>query len=234
MRHVIAVWLALWCCTASALELVIATDEYPPYVSADPRQSFITELFDHIGKQMDVKFSFRFMPWKRGVAALDARSVWAVVPYVPTPERRQRYLLSDRLYARKAKFFYHDGGGHTWPAGYKDLSELSAFRIGGVAGYWYEGMFKAAGIRLDTAVNDLGNFRKLQVARFDLAIVDENVGNYLVRTQFAQQASQFHSLDSPFYISENVLMVNRSPANASLAGQLQSRAGDVAQERRLR
>lgn len=216
MRHVIAVWLALWCGAVSALELVVATDEYPPYISADPRQSFITELFERIGTEMGVTFRFRFMPWKRCVAALDTDQVWAVVPFVPTPERQQRYLLSEPLYARTARFFYHDNGGRDWRAGYRDLDALRGFRIGGVAGYWYEAMFKAAGIPLDTAVNDLGNFRKLQVTRFDLAIVDENVGNHIIRTHFPQQIAQFHSLDSPSYVSENVMMVKRQPANAAL------------------
>ncbi len=216
MRRLLAIWLGLWCVTASALELVIATDEYPPYISADPQQSFITELYGQIGKQMGVTFRFRFLPWKRCLAELDARQVWAVVPFVPTPERTRRYLLSSTLYTRKAKFFYHDNGGREWLPGYKDLSELSQFRIGGVAGYWYEGMFREAGIALDMAVNDLSNFRKLQANRFELAIVDENVGNYLARTHFAAQAERFHSLDSPYYLSENVMLVNRSADNLAL------------------
>ncbi|WP_166454895.1 substrate-binding periplasmic protein [Duganella aquatilis] len=218
MRHLIAAWLVMWCTTAWAatLELVVATNEYPPYVSANPRQSFMTELFELIGKDMDVRFTFRFMPWKRCVVALDAHEVWAVVPFVPTPERVERYLLSDTLYARRAKFFYYDHGSRNWPAGYKDLSELRRFRIGGVAGYWYESLFKDAGIELDMANNDQINFRKLQVARFDLVIVDENVGNYIAHTQFTQQAGSFHSLDTPYFRSENVMMANRDPANTEL------------------
>jgi polar amino acid transport system substrate-binding protein len=218
MRHLIAAWLAMWCMAgwAATNELVVATNEYPPYISANPRQSFISELFERIGKDMGVKFTFRFMPWKRCVALLDARDVWAVVPFVATPERVERYLLSDTLYARKAKFFYHDHGGRLWPESYKDLSELRQFKIGGVAGYWYESLFKQAGIPLDLAINDQINFRKLQAARFDLAIVDENVGNYIVRTEFTQHAASFHSLAAPYFRSENVMMVNRSPANAEL------------------
>lgn len=218
MRHLIATWLAMWCMTAWAapLELVIATNEYPPYISADPRQSFISELFERIGKDMGVKFTFRFMPWKRCLVLLDARDVWAAVPFVATPERLERYLLSDTLYARRAKFFYYDQPGRSWLAGYKDLAELRQFKIGGVAGYWYEDLFKAGGIALDLANNDPTNFRKLQVGRFDLAIADENVGNYIIRTEFAQQAAGFHSLDTPYYRSENVMLVNRSPANAEL------------------
>jgi polar amino acid transport system substrate-binding protein len=208
----------MWCMTAWAapLELVVATNEYPPYVSADPRQSFIGELFDRIGKDMGVKFTFRFMPWKRCLVLLDARDVWAVVPFVATPERQQRYLLSDTLYARRAKFFYYDQPGRSWPGAYHDLAELRPFRIGGVAGYWYEDLFKAGGIVLDLANNDQTNFRKLQAARFELAIADENVGNYIIRTEFAREAGRFHSLDTPYYRSENVMLVNREPANAAL------------------
>lgn len=216
MSRLAAAVLAWWCSTVCALELVVATNEYPPYVSSDPRLSFIGELFDHIGKDMGVTFRFRYMPWKRCVAELDANEVWGVVPFVATPERLERYLLSDKLYARKAKFFYHDYRRRDWPAGYKDLSELRPFKVGGVAGYWYESLFRDAGIVLDTAINDERNFSKLQAARFDLAIADENVGNYIIRTQFAAQAARFHSLDTPYFVSENVLMLNRSPANAAL------------------
>ena len=218
MRHLIAAWLAMWCMTAWAAppELVIATNDYPPYISADPRQSFIGELFERIGKEMGVKFTFRFMPWKRCLVLLDARDVWAVVPFVSTPERQQRYLLSDTLYARRAKFFYYDQPGRSWPGANRDLAELRQFRIGGVAGYWYEELFKAAGIALDLANNDPTNFRKLQAGRFDLAIADENVGNYIIRTEFAREAGRFHSLETPYYRSENVMMVNRDPANAEL------------------
>lgn len=230
MRLLIAIWLAVRCCAASALELVIATDEYPPYISADPRQSFITELYTEIGKQMGVTFRFRFAPWKRCLAELDAGRVWAVVPFVPTPERQRRYLLSSTLYTRKAKFFYHEHGGREWLPGYKDLLELTPFRIGGVAGYWYEAMFRQAGIPLDLAVNDLSNFRKLEVGRFELAIVDENVGNYLAHTYFGPHANQFHSLDSPYYLSENVMMVNPGAPNAALLARF-NRALDAVRKR---
>jgi polar amino acid transport system substrate-binding protein len=216
MRYLIAAILALWCHAAHALELVVATNEYPPYISADPKLSFIGELFEHIGKDMGVTFTFRYMPWKRCVAALDAQEVWAVVPFVRTPEREARYLLSDKLYSRKAKFFYHDSSARQWPAGYRDIGELKQFKIGGVAGYWYEAMFVEAGIIIDPAITDERNFSKLQVARFDLAIADENVGNYIIHTQFPQQAERFHVLESPFYLSDNMLMMNRLPANAAL------------------
>jgi polar amino acid transport system substrate-binding protein len=219
VRRLIAALLAGWCCgtyPAAALELVVASNEYPPYVSSDPKLSFIGELFEHIGKEIDVTFSFRYMPWKRCLAELDAQEVWGVVPFVATPERAERYLLSAKLYTRRAKFFYHDHGNGSWPAGYKDLAELRRFRIGGVAGYWYESLFREAGITLDPAINDERNFSKLQAARFDLAIADENVGNYIIRTQFPSQTRRFHSLDSPYFLSENVLMTNRNPGNAAL------------------
>ncbi|WP_158611324.1 MULTISPECIES: hypothetical protein [Pseudomonas] len=51
--------------------LVIATSELPPFVSAEPRESFLTELLPEVAKEMDVVFEFRFMPWPRCELAVD-------------------------------------------------------------------------------------------------------------------------------------------------------------------
>jgi polar amino acid transport system substrate-binding protein len=230
MRHWIMAGLMMCCCmrNADALELLIASSEYPPYVSSEPRHSFLTELYQQIGKEMGVTFAFRFMPWKRGVAALEQREVWATVPYVRTPEREARYLLSDRLYARKAKFFFYERGARTWPAGYAELADLRQFRIGGVMGYWYEQMFRDAGIKLDLAVDDTRSFHKLHANRFDLTLVDENAANYIIHDQFSEpEQGRFQSLDSPVYLSENFMMVMPSALDAALLARFNKALGTI-------
>src|SRR6218665_1876799 len=86
--------------------LVIATSELPPFVSAKPQDSFLTELLPLVARQMGVRFEFRFMPWPRCELAVEDQQVWATMPYVPTPERDKKFLFSDPLYAKRTVLFY--------------------------------------------------------------------------------------------------------------------------------
>lgn len=217
MRNLIAaILLSLaYMGTAQAMELVIASSEVPPYASSKPEDSFLTELFQEIGKEMGVTFVFKFMPWKRCTTALDTAEAWGAVPYIRTPEREQLYLFSDSLYSRKMKFFYYSRDGKKLDVAFNDLRDLRKYRIGGVDGFWYIKLFSDAGIKLDLAVNLERTFEKLQAGRFDLAIGDENVGMHLINKRFASEdGGQFLSVEKAFDINATYLMVSRRYHNA--------------------
>lgn len=230
----LALGLALWCGagSASALELLIASNEYPPYVSSNPRQSFLTELYQHIGKEMGVTFVFKFMPWKRCRYAVDQQQVWGAVPILRTRERAGHYLFSDRLYVRKAKFFYYSNPARPWPAAYGDLAQIKPFVVGGVLGYWYEQLFREAGLRLDLTTTDERNFEKLRAGRFELAIADENVAEYIIAHQFpAQDAARFRSLEGPVFSSETFMIVNPDAPGAAALMERFNRALEAVRKR---
>lgn len=211
MKKLIAsILLGLACAGGTAAaQLVIASSDYPPYVSSKAEDSFLTELFEEIGKEMGVHFDFRLMPWKRCTAALDAAEAWGAAPYIRTPEREQTYLFSDTIYTRKTRLFYYSRTGPRPELVFRGLDDLRQYRIGGVAGYWYVGLFGDAGITLDLAINEERNFEKLQVGRFDFAIADENVAQYLINRRFAADARHFFSMEQPFDTNTNHLMVSR-------------------------
>lgn len=217
MRNLIAaIFLSLaYLGMAQAEELVIASSEAPPYVSSKPQDSFLTELFQEIGKEMGVTFVFKFMPWKRCAAALDTAEAWGAVPYIRTPEREQLYLFSDSLYSRRMKFFYYSRNGKKLDVVFNDLRDLRKYRIGGVDGFWYIKLFSDAGITLDLAINLERNFEKLQAGRFDLAIADESVGQHLISKRFASEdGGRFLSVEKAFDTNTTYLMVSRRYHNA--------------------
>ncbi|SFU86447.1 substrate-binding periplasmic protein [Pseudoduganella namucuonensis] len=216
MRNLIAaISLCLACAgMAQAEELVIASNEAPPYVSSKPEDSFLTELFQEIGKEMGVTFVFKFMPWKRCTTALDTAEAWGAVPYIRTPEREQQYLFSDSVYSRKMKFFYYSRDGKKLDVDFNDLRDLRKYRIGGVDGFWYIKLFSDAGITLDLGINLERNFEKLQARRFDLAIADENVGQHLINKRFTSEGGgRFLSVEKAFDINATYLMVSRRYRN---------------------
>jgi polar amino acid transport system substrate-binding protein len=133
---------------AAETTLIIATDEYPPYVSERPEESFLTELLQEAAKEMGVTFVFKFMPWKRCEIALEELKAWGAIPYVPTPEREKIYYFSDKLYHRQSMFFSYSPDGKHKQIPYSELTDLKGYKIGGVRGYYYEQPFHEAGLNV--------------------------------------------------------------------------------------
>jgi polar amino acid transport system substrate-binding protein len=189
--------------------LIIASGELPPYVSEYPKQSFLTELFEALGQDMGVQFSFRFMPWRRCELAVDSLQAWGAIPYVRTAEREQRFIFSDPLYAKQTLLFYY-GGNSVRPHSFKTLSELKPYRMGGVKGYYYELMFAEAGLKMELSSSEEQSFHMLRAGRVDLVPALEMVGWNLVRKQFPpEDAARFAVLEQPLQVGTNHLMSSR-------------------------
>lgn len=191
-------------------ELVIATGELPPFASADFENSFLTEIFQALETEMGITFVFKFMPWKRCEIAVQKHEAWGMMPYIRTGERDQLYDCSEKLYTRRAVFFYRSPNGREKNISYTELGELSKYRIGGVIGYYYEDLFKNAGIALDLVASDELNFKKLGVGRVDLVPAEENTGWYLIRNLFPKdEAANFFSTVQSFHESNIYLMTSK-------------------------
>jgi len=201
--------------------LVIAAGEIPPFASARPEDSFLGALFQQIGPLMGVDFRFVYLPWLRCEAAVEAQTAWGAVPYVPTAERERKFLFSAPLYAKRTMLFYFSPPGRTAVPGRGELASLRGFRIGGVRGYFYEQLLRDAGIRMDEALSEEQNFRKLQAGRVDLVAAIDAVGWAVIRRQFAaQDVAHFHTLDTPLHVGFNHLMTSRHyPGTEALLGQ---------------
>ncbi|SDH22175.1 substrate-binding periplasmic protein [Propionivibrio dicarboxylicus] len=197
--------------------LVVATSEHPPYVSERPEQSFLTDLFLEIGKQMGVTFDFKYMPWRRCEIAVENHSAWAAVPYVPTPERTQKFVFSAPLYSKQTKFFYYSVDGKRKTIPFATLSDLKAYRIGGVLGYFYETMFRNADLQVDYVSQEEQNFRKLQTGRVDLVPALDFLGWHIIGKIFPpEEQIRFFTLERPLQVGDNYLMTSRDYPDSEL------------------
>lgn len=196
--------------------LVIATSELPPYVSAEPQNSFLTTLLPEVAKEMGVVFEFRFMPWPRCEIAVDTLQVWATMPYVPSSEREQKFLFSEPLYSKRTMLFHYDNGGPSPARTFTSLSELHPYKLGGVRGYYYQSLFAQAGLELELASSEELSFRKLRAGRVDLVPAVETVGWSVIRNTFtAEEQSRFDVLDTPLNVGHNYLMTSNRYPNAT-------------------
>lgn len=189
--------------------LVIVTGEIPPAVSQKADQSFLTAVFQVVGQEMGMDFEFRFLPWKRCEAAVDALEAWGAIPYVPTPDRRKKYAFSDRLYNSASKLFGCSVDGSENLTAYSVLSELKTYRIGGVRGYWYERLFRDSGIELHLVTDEGQNIQKLYWERIDLAPFDETAGWYMINKLFPKERDRFFTLMPALSTKDSFLMTSK-------------------------
>ncbi len=197
--------------SADSKVLIIATSELPPYVSATPEDSFLTELLPEVAKEMGVTFEFRFMPWPRCERAVEDHQVWATMPYVPTPEREQKFLFSLPLYAKQTLLFYYSPTDQGYPRSYERLDELKRYKIGGVRSYYYVALFNEAGLNLELASSEESSFKKLRAGRVDMVPAVDSVGWDVIRKNFpADEQAAFHVLEKPLAVGYNHLMTSRS------------------------
>jgi len=191
--------------------LVIATSELPPFVSAEPRESFLTELLAEVADEMDVVFEFHFMPWPRCEIAVDTLQAWATMPYVPTPERNKKFLFSKPLYTKRTVLFHYSEGDPRVPMTFTHLNELSPHKIGGVRGYYYLERFAQAGLSLELTSSEELSFRKLQAGRVELVPAVESVGWNIIRRTFPpEDHANFYVLETSLNVGYNHLMTSRN------------------------
>jgi polar amino acid transport system substrate-binding protein len=217
MKHILRYVLICYFAVAISVNvfaqthLIIATNEYPPYISENSNHSCLMEIFKAIEKEMGVTFYFQFMPWPRCEASIEKLSAWGAIPYVPTPARKEKFDFSDKIYTRQSKFFYFSPDGIQKKIIYNTLGELKKYRIGGVRGYYYGKIFSDAGITLDLVNSEEQNFRKMITGRIDLAPSDETVGWYLIRTVLPREVGgKIFTVSKPFTVSDNFLMASKN------------------------
>ena len=88
-----------------------------------------------------------FYPWKRCEVMLQHQKLDAIFPYTRTDERADMYDFSEPVVVVRTHFFYLKKKiDHLHFTQYEDLQPYS---IGGILGYFYEDIFKQAGLHVE-------------------------------------------------------------------------------------
>lgn len=178
--------------------LVIVTNDYPPYIHATARESFLPDLFKAIGDEMDVRFEFEFKPWKRGEQDVENLEAWGTLPYRRSEERERKFNFSDALYIEDSPFFAYNAQGARPAIHYDELTDLKPYRLGGIQGYYYQPWFNDAGLNVEYALSEEQNFRMLHMGRIDLFSTARSVGWHVIRNLFPpEEAEKFYTIEKP-------------------------------------
>lgn len=210
--------LALACsCTVSSHggPLVLVTSEWRPYTSSKMENyGEFTRKVSLIFKEMGQTPEYRFYGWGRCYDAVVKGRVWAAFPYSFTKERAEEVLFSEPLsFSRTLFFYYAPPGSHkTFEA--HTIEDLKKYKVGGVSGYFYEEMFREAGLSVDYVNREVQGIEKLILNRIELMPINEHVARDLVRQHFPDHVKDFKTLDYVFSVNELSLIVSKNYPNS--------------------
>lgn len=217
--------LALTALTAHADPLVIATGEYAPMTGQDlPNQGVVNGLVSRIAEDAGVEIEFDYMAWKRGLA-LTRQGQKGAASYWNTLADQTDLIAVGPVSTGRIVFFYRkDAPLPEW----SDLSDLSGLTFGATLGYPYSEEFWAAGedgtFKIQTAQDDIANFKKLLAGRIDGFVINELVGWDMLKNEFsAEQTAELAATAHAVKEAKGYLQVStKIEGGAEIAAKLQA------------
>jgi polar amino acid transport system substrate-binding protein len=175
---------SLLCClllitsiTVSAAEVRLATLEYPPYSSVSlPERGSIVELTTRAFAATGNSVQIDFLPWARALAELRKGNYDGILLLWPEEIVNEQLIPSRPLLYSELGFFIRKDT----PVVFTDLSQLTGRKVGVARGYGYPKDILNSGIVSEEGTDDLSNLRKLAAGRFDLVLLEQQVGLHLL------------------------------------------------------
>lgn len=188
LRTLCLVVSALTCTMASAQQatsaIQLATLEWPPYTGPDLPDGghstvIVRAAFGAAGRRIHPTF----FPWSRAISTIKYRLDYiGYYPEYASNRTREQCFLSDQIGSSRLGFAQL----RSKPIAWNSVADLSKYRIGVVHNYVNSESLDAAIAAgrqpVDEARDDTQNLKKLLAGRVDIAVIDEAVLDYLMRT----------------------------------------------------
>jgi len=184
--------------------------EWPPYAGASlPQQGISIAIARAAFTAMGYDLKVTFFPWSRAVA-LAKRKESQFIGYFPeyfSPQTRKHFIYSDQMGSSPLGFAELKDQSISWTK----LEQLKPYRIGIVQDYInteeLDAMIDNHTLKISSTISDAANLKKLMSKRIDLAVIDKNVMQYLLKTDPSlsnkSNLAQFNSIileDKNLYI----------------------------------
>lgn len=204
---------------ASQDAVIMTTGEWAPFTSETmDGYGFFTEIVTAIFEEMGRPPQYEFYPWQRAEQAVRDGEAWAAFPYSYNEERAETFAFSDAVAESTTVFFYYKP--HMEAVGWETLDDLQPYRIGGVLGYFYEGMLQEAGLTTDYASSEDLALQKLQAQRVDLVPMTPLVAWIQINELFPEEVDNFGTLEKPLAETTLHLMIRKDdPESVQLMEQ---------------
>lgn len=163
--------------------VTFAIGEYPPYTSAlNPDARVLENLVTAVFKEQSINVEYKHYPWKRSIALARNGDVDGTFPWPKTSDRLRDFHFSDEAVYQDQLVFWHL---RSTPFDWNIAEDLREYKFGVTVGYTRTHEFlKSLGIKVDTAVSEVSNFKKLLAGRIDVYRTSRVVGTFHVDNLF--------------------------------------------------
>lgn len=162
--------------------------DWPPYSSKSLKQQGASVAVAKAAfKEMGYELKVTFFPWSRAVAlAKDGKSDYSgYFPEYYSEDTEKEFIYSEPMGSGPLGFAERKNNVIQW----EQLSDLKEYKIGVVQDYIntteFDEMVMRKSLKTSTTTSDTKNLLKLVNNRLDLAVIDKNVMNYLLKTDKA-------------------------------------------------
>lgn len=165
----------------AARELVLTTENYPPFNMQDESTKRVVGISTDIVREMmrraKVGYTIKYLPWQRAYAMALKEEDTCVFSTTETPERMALFKWVGPLVNNNWTFF----GRENSDISLESLDDAREYVVGGYKGDAVALFLEGQGFTLDLASHDRLNPGKLAAERFDLWATGDNLGPYLAR-----------------------------------------------------
>jgi len=195
-----------------ARDVKIETVDWPPYYSANqPGNGPIAEITREALKLKGHTMTVKFVPWKRAISNVERGQADMVMGAYDTPERRQKFIVSEKLYDIKEYVIGLKSSGLTE---FKGFEGLKKYKFGVTAGYAYAKDFQDASyLQKMAASSDLLNIKKLFAGRIDFLILNTATFNENAKNVSDAQRKEVVFLAPPLTVAGIHNLVSRKIAD---------------------
>lgn len=191
--------------------------EFPPYTSSSLADGGLATWITRTALAREGwEINLAVLPWARALNEARQGKCDGVIGLWRSPEREEFLSFTQPLGITNRIGFMARAGT---AIDVSDLGRMRGLTIGVVRDYSNPPAIQKARLKLDPAMDDLHNLRKLLAGRIDVVLIDKGVAFYLLQTQLLSGVSALAWLEPA--VSESPLhsaFVGRSPqAQAGLA-----------------
>lgn len=171
-------------------KLLIYTNNYEPYygekmIDFGPVIKITALAFKEVGYDVEV----RFHPWARVINEGQKGKCDVIVGVWFNKERESWMALSDAMLENEIGFYKRKNDDLVFK-GFDDLRSKDVV-VGTVRDYINPREFNQAGLKTEEVTEDILNMRKLINNRIRLALVDKNLGAYLLKKEGVENAVEW-------------------------------------------
>lgn len=184
--------------TAMEETLVFVCDDYPPFLNKEGElPGFYVDLLAHILKPHDINVEVEYYSWTRSLDKVLSDEAFATIPWVANAERMKETNFTNNIFTTKTVVAYLKSNERV-KDDFTHISQLKTYDVGTVKTYYYIEDLEALGFELDSSDTDKEAMTKLYNGRYDILLLNEDIYNGILETEFPEVKDAFTFMKTPY------------------------------------